>query len=102
MSPIRSRFPAITRDLALEVPADLTNSKVEDFFASRKEPLFIGAVLFDVFADPTGQKLAAGKKSLAYTLTYRDSAKTLATAEADAAHTRIVMELKKALPVSVR
>ncbi|MES2706885.1 MAG: phenylalanine--tRNA ligase subunit beta [Verrucomicrobiota bacterium] len=96
------RFPAITRDIALEVPADLTNSRLEDFFSAQKEPLLIGVALFDVFADPTGQKLAADKKSLAYTLTYRDPAKTLATAEADAVHTRIVESLKKALPVSVR
>jgi phenylalanyl-tRNA synthetase beta chain len=96
------RFPAITRDLALEVPADVANSKIEDFFAAQKEPLFISAALFDVFSDPTGGKLGKDKKSLAYTLTYRDSAKTLATAEADAAHTRIVTGLKKALPVSVR
>lgn len=96
------RFPATTRDIALEVPADLTNSKLEDFFATQKEPLLTHAALFDVFTDPTGQKLPADKKSLAYTLTYRDPARTLATAEADAAHNRIVESLKKVLPVSVR
>jgi phenylalanyl-tRNA synthetase beta chain len=96
------RFPAITRDIALEVPADLANGKLEDFFATRKEPLLTGAGLFDVFADPTGQKLAADKKSLAYTLTYRDPAKTLSTAEVDTAHAKVVAELLKALPVTVR
>ena len=96
------RFPSITRDIALEVPADLANGKLEDFFATRKEPLLTGAGLFDVFADPTSQKLAADKKSLAYTLTYRDPAKTLSTAEVDTAHAKVVAELLKALPVTVR
>lgn len=96
------RFPAISRDVALEAPADLANGKVEDFFATRKEPLLTGTALFDVFTDPTGQKLPAGKKSLAYTLTYRDSGKTLSTAEVDTAHAKVVAELQKALPVTVR
>ena len=96
------RFPSITRDIALEVPADLANGKLEDFFTTRKEPLLTGAVLFDRFADATGQKLAADKKSLAYTLTYRDSGKTLSTAEVDTAHAKVIAELLKALPVTVR
>ena len=96
------RFPAITRDIALEVPADLANVKLEDFFTTRKEPLLTGSLLFDRFADPTGQKLPAGKKSLAYTLTYRDPAKTLSTAEVDTAHTKIMAELLMDLPVTVR
>lgn len=96
------RFPGISRDIALEVPADLANGKLEDFFSTRKEPLLTGATLFDVFADPTGQKIAADKKSLAYTLTYRDSGKTLSTAEVDTAHNKVVAELLKAHPVTVR
>ena len=96
------RFPAITRDIALEVPADLANGKLEDFFTTRKESLLTGALLFDRFADPSGQKLPAGKKSLAYTLTYRDPAKTLSTAEVDTAHTKIMAELLKDLPLTVR
>lgn len=96
------RFPGISRDIALEVPADLPNGKLEDFFSTRKEPLLTGATLFDVFADPTGQKIAADKKSLAYTLTYRDSGKTLSNAEVDAAHHKVVAELLKAHPVTVR
>ncbi|MDB6070677.1 MAG: phet bact: phenylalanine--trna ligase beta subunit [Verrucomicrobiales bacterium] len=96
------RFPGISRDIALEVPADLANGKLEDFFSTRKEPLLTGATLFDVFADPTGQKIAADKKSLAYTLTYRDSGKTLSTAEVDTAHNKVVAELLKAHSVTVR
>ncbi len=96
------RFPAITRDVAFELAADVPNAKVSTFFAGVKEPLLISSALFDVFADPTGVKLPQDRKSLAWTLTYRSSEKTLETAEVDAAHARILAALEKALPVVVR
>ena len=96
------RFPSITRDVAIESAADLPNSKFEDFFASLKEPHFTGASVFDVFSDPSGAKLAAGRKSIAYSLTYRDRSRTLEGSEVDAAHQRILAALQKALPVTIR
>jgi len=96
------RFPGITRDVALEVAADVPHSKFEDFFATLKEPLLSGAVLFDVFTDPTGTKLAADRKSVAWTISYRDKTRTMESAEVDAIHARVLEALKKALPVSVR
>lgn len=96
------RFPGITRDVALEVAADVPHSKFEDFFAAVKDPLLSSATLFDVFTDPTGQKLAADRKSVAWTILYRDMTRTLESAEVDAAHARVIEALKKALPVSVR
>ena len=96
------RFPGMTRDVAMEVPADLPHAKVAAFFASQKEPLFIASEVFDVFTDPTGQKIAKDRKSIAWTLTYRSPEKTLETAEVDAAHQRILAALEKALPATVR
>ena len=96
------RFPAVTRDVAFELPADLANTKVNTFFNGIKEPLLMKTELFDVFADPTGAKLPADRKSLAWTLTYRSADKTLETAEVDAAHARILAALEKALPATIR
>ncbi len=96
------RFPAMSRDVAMEVPADLANAKVKAFFTGVKEPLFIKAELFDVFADPAGVKLPADRKSVAWTLTYRSPEKTLETAEVDATHARILAALQKALPATIR
>lgn len=96
------RFPGMTRDVAMEVPADLPHAKVAAFFAAQKHPLFIGAEVFDVFTDPSGQKMANDRKSIAWTLTYRASDKTLETAEVDAAHTSILTALEKTLPAVVR
>lgn len=96
------RFPGMTRDVAMEVPADLPHAKVAAFFASQKEPLFIASEVFDVFTDATGQKIAKDRKSIAWTLTYRSPEKTLESAEVDAAHQRILAALEKALPATVR
>jgi phenylalanyl-tRNA synthetase beta chain len=96
------RFPGMTRDVAMEVPADLPHAKVAAFFAAQKHPLFIGAEVFDIFTDPTGTKIPSDRKSIAWTLTYRASDKTLETAEVDAAHTAILTALEKTLPAKVR
>jgi phenylalanyl-tRNA synthetase beta chain len=97
-----ARFPAVTRDIAMEVPAQVPNADIESFFSRCQEPLLVSAHLFDVFADPSGEKLPADKKSLAYSLTYRDKNKTLKASEVDDAHGRILAALKQDLPVQIR
>ena len=96
------KFPAITRDVAMEAPADLANQKVAAYFSGLKEPLLIKAEVFDVFADPSGEKMPRDRKSLAYSLTYRSAERTLETAEVDQAHGRVLAGLEKALPVAIR
>lgn len=96
------KFPAISRDVAMEAAADLPHAKVAAFFAGVKEPLLIKTTIFDVFSDDTGTKIAKDKKSLAYSLTYRASDRTLETAEVDAVHARVLQALEKALPVTIR
>jgi phenylalanyl-tRNA synthetase beta chain len=96
------RFPSITRDVALEVPADLPSAKIAAFFAAQKEPLLAGAEVFDVFSDATGEKLPADKKSTAWSLTYRAADRTLAASEVDEAHQRILKALLGTLPATIR
>jgi phenylalanyl-tRNA synthetase beta chain len=92
----------MTRDVAMEVPADLPHAKVAAFFAAQKHPLFIGAEVFDIFTDPTGTKDPQRPQihRLDPHLPRRD--KTLETAEVDAAHTAILTALEKTLPAKVR
>jgi len=96
------RFPAMTRDVAIEAPADLPSQAIADFFRSSGEELLESFQLFDVFVDPTGTKLAADRKSLAWTLTYRDLRETLEGAKVDEAHRKLLDRLKAALPVAFR
>jgi len=66
------RFPSMVRDLALVVDAGVTNQQILDIIKGFQ--LITDAELFDVY---TGNQVAAGKKSLAYRLTYQLPDKTL-------------------------
>jgi len=98
------KFPAMTRDVAMQLPRSVPNIDLETFFrkAQRAQPLLVGFSLFDVFSDDAGVKLSADKKSLAYSLTYRDKLRTLESAEVDAAHGKILEDLQEELPVKLR
>ena len=98
------RFPAISRDIALEAPADLSNLDIANFFhkASNEEALLVANEMFDRYVDPSGEKLAAERKSITWSLTYRSPDRTLESAEVDAAHQKILEKLKKTLPVEFR
>ena len=97
-----SPYPAIARDVAMEIDADVSNQTVSDFFASCKEHLLESYMLFDVFSDPSGKKLDPSKKSLAYSLTYRSKDTTLESSAVDKAHAKILAKLQDTLGVSIR
>ncbi len=85
------RFPAITRDLALVTPADMPAATVADAIRAGAGRRLEGLSLFDVY---TGEKLGAGKKSLAYSLTLRDENATLTDADADALVKKVLGRLE--------
>ncbi len=88
------RFPSVTRDLAIVVPANLAHGTIEGELRGGNEPLLTGVELFDVFTDPTGQRVPAGRRSLAYSLTYRAADRTLTAEEVRAAHDRLKARLR--------
>lgn len=96
------RFPGSSRDIAMLVPADMPSGKIEDFFANLNEPLLVDVELFDLFSDPSGEKLNADKKSLAWSLTYRSPERTLEAAEIETAHSKLLDSLKRELNVEFR
>ena len=55
--------------------------------------------LFDVY---TGEPIPPGKKSLAYSLTYRHEQRTLTDKEVAKVHSRIATQLRKALGAELR
>ncbi|MFT5854898.1 MAG: phenylalanyl-tRNA synthetase beta chain [Verrucomicrobiales bacterium] len=98
------KFPAMTRDIAMELAREIPNIDLHKFFTKvqRNEKLLVDFSLFDVFVDDAGVKLSTDKKSIAYSLTYRDKLRTLESAEVDAAHGKILESLQKELPVKLR
>jgi len=96
------RFPATARDIAMLVPLALSHGEIVSVLQAAKEPLLVATELFDVFADPSGARIPADKKSVAYSLTYRSTERTLTADEVNAAHARLKERLKTTLPVTLR
>jgi len=96
------RFPAVTRDIALIVPEDVTHSQVIDVIRATQAPFLQKIELFDVFAGKENSNVVPGRKSLAYRLTYRDKNRTLTGEEVTAAHARVRTQLQSKLGAELR
>ncbi len=96
------RFPAVTRDVAFLADKELKYQAVLDAFAAAKEPLLADIKLFDLFSDSAGEKVPLNKKSMACSLTYRVSDRTLTQEEVNMAHGRLKSQLVERLGVTLR
>ena len=97
-----AKFPGSTRDIAFVAPLDLPYGKVRSLIESLKEPLLESIRLFDLFTDPKGEKIPSDKKSMAISLTFRSSERTLTAEEIQAAADRIKVALREKLGVDFR
>src|SRR5439155_13316942 len=84
------RFPAVTRDIAMIVPEKISHAEILRAIENPKEPLLERVELFDLFTGELGE----ARKSLAYSLTYRDRSRTLTNEEVTAAHAKIRERLR--------
>ncbi len=96
------RFPAISRDIALLAPETLSHEEILRVIEGAREPLLAAVELFDLFDGTGSGNIGAGRKSLAYSLTYLDKNRTLTSDEVSAAHDRIRERLKSELGVELR
>jgi len=64
--------------------------------------LLVSSACFDLFTDPSGEKLPADKKSIAYTFHYRSPERTMKAKEVDQAHQKLLDHLAKTLPITFR
>jgi phenylalanyl-tRNA synthetase beta chain len=97
-----NKFPAITRDIAMIVPEKISHAEIFSTIASANEPLLASVELFDVFSGNEEQNFGAGKKSMAYALTYRDKTRTLTNDEITVVHAKIRERLQRELGVELR
>jgi len=93
------KFPAVTRDIAMIVPDEISHEKIWRAIHEPRELLLESVELFDVFS---GGELGAERKSLAYRLTYRDRSRTLTNEEVNAAHAKIRERLRRDLGAELR
>jgi phenylalanyl-tRNA synthetase beta chain len=96
------RFPAVTRDIAMLVPEQLTHAEILRVIKNPQEPLLKSVQLFDVFEGQEAADHVPAEKSLAYTLTYRDRNRTLTNEEVTEVHARIRERLQRELGVTLR
>jgi len=92
-----SRYPAITRDIAMIVDAAVAYQKIVDIV--RAFSLVSGMQLFDLYE---GKQVPAGKKSMAIRLTYQSAGQTLKDEEVDKVQQRILERLSKELGAVLR
>ena len=93
------RFPAVQRDLAIVVAADVTAGQIEAAIRSMKLPLLSRLTLFDVYE---GGQVEAGKRSLAWSLTFQAPDRTLTDREVNELHARIVAEISRRFGAEIR
>jgi len=97
-----ARLPAISRDIAFLAPVHLQHAAVLKTVRSVQDPLIEEVALFDIFEDPTGEKLPPDKKSMAYSIRYRAPDRTLTTEEANKTHDKVRAALTQQLAVELR
>ena len=73
-----ARFPSVSRDLSMLVPADIPAGKIESMIRQRGGKLLESLALFDIYE---GEQVEKGYKSMAYSLVLRASDRTLTDEE---------------------
>jgi phenylalanyl-tRNA synthetase beta chain len=93
------RFPAITRDIAVVVDESFQAESILEEVRALADPLVESASVFDCYR---GAQIPEGKKSLAYTIAYRASDRTLTDEEVSAAHERVRDHLNARFALTLR
>ena len=93
-----AKFPGSTRDLSLVMDKSIFVGQIEEVIKKCGGRLLESYKLFDVYE---GEQIAKGKKSVAYTMTFRAKDRTLETAEVDKIIDKILKELSK-LGIEIR
>jgi phenylalanyl-tRNA synthetase beta chain len=93
-----SEFPPVYEDIAVIVDESIAAARVESLIRQTGGKTVTNVRLFDVYR---GEQIGAGKKSLAYSLTYQ-SDKTMTDAEAAAIRNKIVKRLEYEVKAKLR
>ncbi|OQY82912.1 MAG: hypothetical protein B6D40_08080, partial [Anaerolineae bacterium UTCFX3] len=94
-----AEFPPVYEDIAVIVDESVAAARVEGLIRQTGGRSVSAVRLFDVYRD---EKIGAGKKSLAYSLTYQSPDKTMTDAEAAQIRNRIVKRLEHEVGARLR
>ncbi len=87
-----AKFPASTRDLSMVMSKDIFVGQVEEVIKKYGGNLLENYELFDVYE---GEQVGRGKKSVAYTMTFRAKDRNLEAGEVNAITDKIIAGLQK-------
>ena len=93
-------LPGVDVDLAVVVDEEVTYETMAQRITSAGGKLLRDVRLFDVYRDPV--RVGPGKKSMAFSLTYRADDHTLTSKEVEKAHGRLVTKVLKSTGGEVR
>ena len=93
-------LPGVNVDLALVVDEEVSYEQVMQRLRSAGGKLLADVHLFDVYRDPV--RVGVGKKSMAFSLTYRAADHTLSSEEVERAHSKLVTKVTKSTGGEVR
>ena len=94
-----SKFPAVSRDLALLLDESVQFEQVEQIARQTEKKILKSVELFDVYE---GDKLPNGKKSYAVNFILQDETKTLNDKQIEAIMTKLISNLKAKLGAELR
>ena len=94
-----SKFPAVSRDLALLVDKSVEFARIEQIAFAADKKFLKKVTLFDVYE---GKNLEAGKKSYAVKFLLQDDTKTMNDKQTDAVMAKIIASLEKQLGAKLR
>lgn len=94
-----SKFPFVERDLAVIIDEKIPSVEVLKVIQDSGVPLVTDVRVFDLYR---GKTIGEGKKSMAYTIRYANSERTLTDEEVGKAHTAIIRSLEEKLGAILR
>ena len=93
------KVQAVHRDIALLIDAEVTHAQIVSVIKSSRVKTLKQVELFDIYQ---GKNLPAGKKSMAYSLTFQPAENTMTDDEITAAVNKITKNLVEKLNVEIR
>jgi phenylalanyl-tRNA synthetase beta chain len=96
------RYPSTRRDIALILPETTPFSTLDTALQTAGEPLLQSWQPFDVFRDPSGEKLPIGQKSIAVSLTFQSPERTLESSEIETVTLRLKTLLREQIGAEFR
>ncbi len=87
-----AKYPAVTRDISLEVPKTVLAGDIEGVIAQRGGKILESYQLFDLYE---GDQIKAGYKSMAYSISFRAKDRTLEESDVSGAMKKILNGLEQ-------